>query len=154
EMFFPLVKDATAAKALDLTLGYRYSKTRFKNIVGGGDSSNDNNSTYKVELSWLPVDKWRVRASYQRALREPNFNELFDGGGSNPQYYDPCSAGSAARAGANAAKLATLCAATGAAPGYVQTPGTQVALTLGPNTLLQPEKADTYTIGAVWQPEG
>jgi outer membrane receptor protein involved in Fe transport len=160
EAFIPLVKDAGFAKAIDLTLGYRYSKSRFRNQISGTEESSANNSAYKMELSWLPIDTLRLRGSYQRAVRAPNFTELFDGGGSNPQYYDPCSATSAARNGANAAKILGLCRTAGelGAAGwggdtFVQTPGTQISTTLGPNVLLKPEKADTFTLGVVFQPE-
>jgi outer membrane receptor protein involved in Fe transport len=160
EAFFPIVKDVPFVKALDATIGYRYSKTRFTNTIGGGDRISGSNNTYKLELSWLPLDTLRFRGSFQRAVRAPNFSELFDGGGSNPQYYDPCSVTSAVRTGPNAAQLLAICRDAGEAGGlggavnsYVQTPGTQVALTLGSNTALKPETADTFTLGAVYQPD-
>ncbi len=35
----------------------------------------------------------------------------------------------------------------------MQTPGSQISTTLGPNLDLKPEKADTFTLGLVWQPQ-
>jgi iron complex outermembrane receptor protein len=160
ELFIPIVKDAAGAQAIDLTLGYRYSTNQFKNVSTGIEGDEQNDSAYKAELSWLPIDQLRFRASYQRAVRAPNFNELFDGGGSNPQYVDPCAADSASRAGPNGAQLLALCRTAGqlgaagwGGDSFIPTPGTQVALTLGPNVQLSPEKADTITLGVVWQPE-
>jgi outer membrane receptor protein involved in Fe transport len=102
----------------------------------------------------LPVDSLRIRTSYQRAVRAPNFDELFDGGGSAPQYFDPCSVGTAKRSGADAAAMQALCLATGVAPAaintYVQTPGNQISITTTGNIDLEPETADTITLGFVF----
>jgi len=106
---------------------------------------------YKLELSWAPLDYARLRASYQRAVRAPNFGELFDGGGSAPQYFDPCSATSVARNGANAAQVRALCTATGVSnvATFVQSPGGQLSITTAGNVELDPEEADTVTFGVV-----
>jgi outer membrane receptor protein involved in Fe transport len=98
----------------------------------------------------------RVRGSYQRSARAPNFGELFQGGGSFPQIFDPCSRTTAARNGANGAQLTQLCADTGT-PGvatFVGTPGTQAEIDISGNANLKPEKADTYTLGLVFGPPG
>jgi iron complex outermembrane receptor protein len=137
---------------LELGVGYRYSEFEFddeENDISSGKSSND---AYKLELSWAPIDSLRARASYQRAVRAPNFGELFDGGGSAPQYFDPCSNGTAFRALGAAAR--DLCVATGVNPAtvdsYVQTPGNQISITTTGNPDLEPETADTITLGVVF----
>lgn len=158
EALIPLVKDASWAKALELSLGYRVSDSKFKNTATGEDTNGSTDDAYKVELSWAVNDSVRARASYQRAVRAPNFGELFDGGGSNPQYFDPCSVTSVARTtGANAAALRALCRDAGEIGGlggavdtYVQTPGTQLSTTLSGNTSAKPETADTITFGVVF----
>jgi outer membrane receptor protein involved in Fe transport len=145
---------------LELSLGYRSSESEFKDEITGieGDSSTDD--AYKVELSWKALDSLRLRASYQRAVRAPNFGELFDGSASNPQYFDPCSVTSNLRTGPDAVQARELCRLVGSEAGgaglgtavdsYVQTPGTQVQITVAGNTGLKPETADTYTFGVVF----
>lgn len=154
EVLVPILRDAPMARSLELSLGYRYSESSFENTVivapGGGDS----NDAYKIELSWQPVDFLRGRASYQRAVRAPNFEELFDGTTSAPQYFDPCTFGSAARTGPNAAAVQALCVADGvpaaAFGNFAPLPGGQITTTQGGNTSLKPETADTVTFGVVF----
>jgi outer membrane receptor protein involved in Fe transport len=151
EALIPLTANQPWAQSLDLTLGYRFSQSEFTDGVTG-NTGGSNDSAYKAELSWTPLDYARVRASYQHAVRAPNFGELFGGGGAAPQYFDPCSVTTQARTGADSAQVRALCAATGvAAPDlYAQTPGTQASITTSGNTNLNPESADTYTVGMVF----
>ena len=154
EGLIPLLSDAPAAKSLELSLGYRYSESKFEDEIQNLKSDSQSSNAYKAELSWVPVDSLRVRTSYQRAVRAPNFDELFDGGGSAPQYFDPCSIGTAKRTGPDAAAMRALCIATGVnagvVDGYVQTPGNQISITTGGNIDLEPETADTITLGLVF----
>jgi outer membrane receptor protein involved in Fe transport len=159
EALFPLVQDASWAQSVELTVGLRFSDSQFKNLITDEESDGSSDTAYKAELSWGINDIVRLRGSYQRAVRAPNFGELFDGGGSNPQYFDPCSVTSDARRGANGAALTTLCQNAGqlgfggfgnAAATYVQTPGTQVGLTLSANSAADPETSDSFTLGAVF----
>ncbi|MEQ8405133.1 MAG: TonB-dependent receptor [Oceanicaulis sp.] len=151
ELFIPLAQGRPWMEAVDLTLGYRFSRSEFTDGISG-DTGGSEDSAYKADLSWTVTDLARVRASYQRSVRAPNFNELFAGGGSAPQYFDPCSVTTDARNGSNGADLTALCAATGVASpaNYVQTPGTQASITTSGNTDLEPEAADTYTLGLVF----
>lgn len=152
EALIPIANGLPLVDSLDLSLGYRFSRSEFTDGVTG-DTGGSNDSAYKAELSWTPTFDWaRFRASYQRSVRAPNFGELFGGGGSAPQYFDPCSVTGVQRSGSSAAQMSALCAATGvASPGtYVQTPGTQASITTEGNTDLNPESADTYTIGMVF----
>ncbi|GAA0361868.1 TonB-dependent receptor [Bowmanella denitrificans] len=151
EAFFPLVDGMPFAESVDLTLGYRTSKSKFTDTVKKIEGDSDTNSAYKAELSWNMGDNLpRVRASYQRAVRAPNFGELFDGSASNPQFFDPCSVTSEFRK-ANGDAGTALCKATGVADPatFVQTPGGQVSIDITGNVDLSPEKADTFTLGAV-----
>jgi iron complex outermembrane recepter protein len=154
EALIPLARDQSWARSFDLSLGYRLSRSKFSDTVNDVEGEASNDSSYKAELSWQPFDPLRVRTSYQRAVRAPNFAELFNGGSSNPSFFDPCSASSQARSGANGAALTALCVATGlsasAAPTFQQTPGSQTQLTLVGNTALHAEKADTITFGFVF----
>jgi outer membrane receptor protein involved in Fe transport len=141
--------------SLELSLGYRSSTAEFKDNITGLESDSSTDDAYKFELSWKALDSLRLRGSYQRAVRAPNFGELFDSTASNPQYFDPCSATSNLRNGPDAAEATALCADAGYNGGvpanYVQTPGTQVQIVIAGNTDLKPETADTYTVGAVFQ---
>ncbi|HVY82267.1 MAG TPA: TonB-dependent receptor [Steroidobacteraceae bacterium] len=153
EIAIPLLKDAPAAQRLDLTLGYRFSRSEFTDDLNGIQNPAEHSNTYKVELGWQPVDAWRFRTSFNRAVRAPNFAELFQGGGSFPQIFDPCSLGGAQRA-ANPAAMRQLCIDTGvpasAVDTFVGTPGSQAEIDTGGNTALKPEKADTFTFGVVF----
>ncbi len=152
EAAVPIAKNADFAKSIDLSLGYRYSNSKFVDTAKKVTGKSKNDSTYKAELSWEPIDEIRGRASYQRAVRAPNFTELFDGGGSAPQYFDPCSATSTLRTGPDGARATALCAATGVGgvATYAQTPGTQISITTDGSTNLNSEKADTLGVGAVF----
>jgi outer membrane receptor protein involved in Fe transport len=143
----PLVSDAPFAKYLGLELGYRFSNY----------SSVGNTDTYKVAGEWEVIDGLRLRGGYNRAVRAPNINELF-----NPQNVvldgnaDPC-AGLAANAAANAAKIAQ-CAAvfhytTAQVLAIAANPANQYNGQTGGNPNLQPEISDTYTAGFVAQPK-
>ncbi len=67
EIRVPLVQDMPFAKDLTFEAGYRYS-----DYTSGGS-----NSTYKVGGDWQIVPDLRLRASYERAVRAPNVQELF-----------------------------------------------------------------------------
>ena len=155
EALIPLVSGAEFAKSLELSVGYRISNSKFNDLItpvnNTGKSKTDD--TYKAELTWQPLDNIRGRASYQRAARAPNFGELFDGGGNAPQIFDPCSVTSAFRTGANAARAAALCAATGLGAGagsFVAAPGGQASTDTKGNPALNSEKGDTITFGTVF----
>lgn len=141
EARLPLAEDRFLAKSLTLEAGYRYSDY---NLAFG--STN----TYKLGLQWAPVTDMRFRAMYQRAVRAPNIQELF----LQPRVQldgttDPC---------AGAAPAATLaqCELSGVTPAeygnIARNPAAQYNGLVGGNTSLAPEKADTYTLGAVFTP--
>ena len=147
EARIPLISDMPFAKDVSLELGYRFSDY----------SSVGNTNTYKVAGEWEVVDGVRFRAGYNRAVRAPNINELYqtqtvglDGNA------DPC-AGLAANQAANAAKIAN-CAAifhltTAQVLGIEANPANQYQGLQGGNPNLKPEISDTYTGGVVWQPK-
>jgi iron complex outermembrane receptor protein len=159
EALFPLVKDAAYAKSIDLSLGYRRSSSEFEDRISGTARDARSSDSWKIELNWSVVDELRFRASVQRSVREPNFGELFASGGSAPQYFDPCSASTEARTGANAASIKALCqtagfnggVSAGAINTFEQTPGSQIGVDLAGNTALDPEQGTTVTVGMAWQ---
>lgn len=147
ELIVPLVEDAPFMRSLSFEGAYRYSDydTGFKT------------DTYKLGLNWSPVRDFRLRGSYQRAVRAPNVIELF----SSQQLFeveltenangsfDPCS-------GANPIATAVQCARTGVTAGQygniVDNPAGQFNSLIGGNEALQPETAKTLSLGAVFEP--
>lgn len=147
EINAPLVEDRQFVRLLSFEGAYRYSdyNTGFKT------------DAYKAGLNWSPVRDLRFRASYQRAVRAPNVVELFS---SQSLFeveltelanglYDPC---------AGVVPFGTLeeCARTGVTAAQygkiIDNPAGQFNSLIGGNTELSPEKADTYSVGAVIQP--
>jgi iron complex outermembrane recepter protein len=146
ELLFPLLRDMTAVKSLDFTLGYRFSD---HSLAGS-------NSSYKGEVDWALNDALRFRGTYQRAVRAPTIGELFSPlQEDNPEAVDPCNADSTFRTGPNAAQVRALCLAQGVPAGRVngfQQGTDQIDALAGGNPELFEETADTYTAGVVWQP--
>ncbi|MDI1290770.1 MAG: TonB-dependent receptor, partial [bacterium] len=159
EIAIPLIKDQAFIKSLELALGARYSKNEFADKIAGDQVELDGVWAYKAELNWEVNDLLRARASYQRSVRAPNFSELFSGGGSAPQYFDPCSRTTQARTGATGAQVTALCQTAGFNGGvgasaistFVQTPGSQIGVDLLGNKALKPEEGTTFTAGLVWK---
>lgn len=151
ELYVPIAKGSSWADTLDLTLGYRASRSDFNDIQNGIDGDPVWSSAYKAELSWAPIPEVRLRGTYQRSVRAPNFGELFSGGSSFVQAFDPCSVTTRFRT-AGGANATALCQNTGvgAPAAFVATPGLQVNLGIAGNPNLKPEKADTFTGGVAF----
>ncbi|MGH8249117.1 MAG: TonB-dependent receptor domain-containing protein [Steroidobacteraceae bacterium] len=147
EFAIPLLRDLPLVHSLDLETGFRYSDY---NLAGGVE-------TYKAALNWAPIESLKVRGSYNRAVRAPSIEDLFLPPQENfPGYSDPCNFDSPQRAGSQAAQVEGLCQAQGIPAGVLPIflqPNNQVRAIQGGNLELEPESADTYTVGLVWQPE-
>jgi len=159
EVELPILTDKPFAKELTLRGQYRYSDYRRS---GNDTQSKVNTDTYGVSLAWAPIDDLRIRGQYQRSVRAPNVIELYAGQNTNlpnlspagtnangVQLFDPCASD------APIASLAT-CANTGVTAAQYGSifdviSGQTQSLT-GGNPFLDPESADTYTIGFVWTP--
>lgn len=149
ELIVPLIQDKPFFEDLTLEAGARYSDYSIDG-AGGYDTF-----TWKAGGSWTPTSGLKFRGNYSRAVRAPNIGELF-----TPQTVgltnlgvDPC-AGAAPTTNAN---LRAICIAQGAPAGTIGSitnpTAAQANITVGGNLNLQPEKADTWTLGAVWQPD-
>ncbi len=120
-------------------------------------TTSGNVEAYKVSASWAPIADFRIRGGYNRAVRAPGIGELFAPLAEGfPSATDPCSALGNSGAGPDAA-TAAICLGTGVPAGVIGTPAInlaagQVRQVTGGNLALQPEVADTYTIGVVVQP--
>jgi len=145
----PIVDGLPLADQISMDLAYRHS-----------EYENFGSDTYKVGGDWAPVPDLRFRASFQHAVRAPNVIELFAAQGANlfDMDDDPCdftdpagdgTATAAACVGANPWQV-TNGQATG---GALSSPAGQYNFLGGGNTQLNPEEADTTTIGFVWQPD-
>ena len=142
EAKIPIAQDQDMAKDLSLELAARYSS--YDHIT---------TNTYKVGADWAPTDDFRLRGSYDRAVRAPNVVDLFLAQGTNlfDMAHDPCGPG-------GTATLAQ-CQSTpgaGSAPWYhnaaLDSPAGQYQFLQGGNTGLNAEKADTFTAGIVLTP--
>ena len=169
EVLIPLLKDQPYANSLELQLQYRHSTSDFNDIAQDIDGRAQGSNAYGATLSWEPVTQLRLRASYQRSVRAPNFGELFSSSSSFVNAFDPCSLGTEFRAtggalgtpdaardfcihegvgggGAGAITPAQIAAANA----FAATPGLQVNTGISGNPDLKPEKGTTYTFGAVF----
>lgn len=149
EVILPLIQDKPFFEDLTLEAGVRYSDYSIEG-AGGYDTW-----TWKAGGSWTPGAGFKLRGNYSRAVRAPNIGELF-----TPQTVgltnlglDPC-AGAAPTTNAN---LRAVCLAQGAPVGTIGSitnpTAAQANITVGGNLNLQPEKANTWTLGFVWQPD-
>nr|WP_089220725.1 TonB-dependent receptor [Sphingomonas laterariae] len=150
ELIAPLVSDKPFFHSLQLEAGIRYSSYS----VDAPNSPSYNTTTWKAGGTWEPVESIKIRGMYQRSVRAPNIAELFTPVSTQltNQGVDAC-AGTAPLADAN---LQAVCLAQGAPLGQIGTiePPTagQANITTGGNLNLKPEKANSYVIGAVFQP--
>lgn len=139
EFAVPLLQDSAIAESLILNAAVRYSDYDLF-----GEDIN-----YKVGLDWQVVPSLKVRANYATAFRIPNIPELFGGiAEGNLTTTDPCSGWSALPTDS---VVRQNCQAYGVPAGYVQ-PGNTILTTAGGNPELEPEDANSFTVGAVWTP--
>ena len=128
----------------DLSLNVGYRKSFYRTSAGRKYDTN----TFKIGVEFAPIRDIRFRGAYNRAVRAPNIQELFDPiavglSGSN----DPC-AGHVIQANEYG------CIATGLSVGQrtAENPAGQYNGLLGGNPDLKPETATTKTLGLVLQP--
>ena len=142
------------ASNLNLGLGYRFSDYSH---VGNVD-------TYKADLDFRPTDAILLRGSFERAVRAPNFHEAYSplstlvaSIGSPPDAGDPCDVRSNERMdGSIATQMETLCTSQGIPQGIYATFQEDIVSVAGSsagNEDLEPEDADTFTVGVVFSPQ-
>jgi len=115
--------------------------------------------TYAGGVEFSPIDDITFRGQYQRAVRAPNVNELFQGTAIGfPGANDPCAGdGGAGNAATPTGALLALCLANGVPAGNIGNnpvlqPDGQIAALFGGNANLSEETSDSYTFGVVLQP--
>ena len=149
EVQVPLIDDRPWAYSASFDAAYRHSE------YAGGVTTD----TFKAGLDYAPVEDVRFRGSYSRAVRAPNVIELFTAQGFNlfDADYDPCDA---ANRPSTAGAVPAACigsqpwqvTAAQSTSGSLSSPAGQYNFLQGGNPDLNPEKADTYTFGVVFQP--
>ncbi|MEA3002089.1 MAG: hypothetical protein QOH81_877 [Sphingomonadales bacterium] len=144
EIRIPIIENGIFQN-LSVEGGYRHSSYH---IIGTNNRFSTN--TYKVGGDFAPIRDIRFRASYNRAVRAPNIQELFapvhvqlDGNS------DPCAGGTPTASVAACQAQGVTAAQYGRIAGN---PAGQYNGLVGGVPTLQPEVADTVTLGVVLQP--
>ena len=125
EVEVPLLADRPFFAELGLNGAIR--QTHYNRSSAFVESSTVDATTWKIGGVWAPIDAVRLRSTLSRDIRAPNVQELF---------------------GPVTSSTGIL---TDTGNGGVQV---IVPIRSGANPNLQPEKADTFTIGVAIQPEG
>ncbi|HEU4650560.1 MAG TPA: TonB-dependent receptor [Croceibacterium sp.] len=132
EAELPILRDLPGAQSLSLNGAIRqthYNVSGFGSYLRTNVSNEFNATTWKVGLNWEPVSWLRLRATQSRDIRAPNFAELFLASASS---FAPVT---------NPFVLTSAGARTTNFPTTVS----------GGSPDLRPEKADTTTVGLVFQ---
>jgi iron complex outermembrane receptor protein len=138
ELSIPILKGVPFFDLLEGSAAARYSDY----------STSGSNTTLKAGLNWKPFSDLRLRGTWAQGFRAPSIGELFgarsrfDGSTGN----DPCS-----NYTAGSATTAANCAAAGVPANYVQLDNGFPVVT-GGNTLLKPEKSESWVFGGVYSP--
>ena len=163
EVQVPLVTGAQFAEELTFSAQYRYSDYDTQGGSGTAFSTNSfSTDSYALQLAWAPVSDIRFRAQFQQAVRAPNVIELytaqdvglpnlsaFPGAGGA---FDPCSGANPALPLAKCALTGVTAAQYGVGSGILDVISGQTQAITGGNPGLQPETAETITLGMVFTP--
>tara|TARA_R110001592_G_scaffold363043_1_gene679686 strand:+ start:171593 stop:174484 length:2892 start_codon:yes stop_codon:yes gene_type:complete len=148
EASIPLVEGKDWAEQIVLDGGYRYSDYDY------GETTD----TYGIRVAWAINQQVKVRASYQRAVRGPNVQELFLPQGLNlfDMTQDPCTNGVPGGVSVGGYTQAQ-CAQSGLTAAQwgndLDSAAGQYNFLQGGNENLAPEKSDTYSYGVVLTPD-
>jgi len=150
EASIPLVQDKPFAQSVLLDVGYRYSDYDF----------GPQTDTYKLAGSWDVSYDLKLRGSYQRAVRAPNVADLFRplSGSLFAMDREPCEKDAPGDDVSGRGFTFEQCARTGVtqalwdAGGPVSNPASQYNDIEGGSLDIEPEEADTYTAGFLYQP--
>jgi iron complex outermembrane receptor protein len=145
ELQVPIVEGVPGIESLVAKGGYRYSSYNLAGAV----------SAYEGNIDWQPIDDFRIRANYQRAVRAPNVLELY-----GPQAVglfggnDPCSSPSNPIVQANCNNAPGNAKVTYAQQGsaLLSCVAAQCNQLTGGNTAAKPEISDTRSLGIVFTP--
>ena len=131
--------------ALDVNGSYRHSD------YDTGVKTN----TFGLGFIARPSASLRVRGSWQRAVRAPNLQELFSpqfNGGYGLLEGDPCAGELPTRSLADCQRTGVRADRYGQIVAHPEGPDGTYPATVGGNPALEPETANTYTLGVVLNP--
>ncbi len=135
ELFIPLLSNMPGVKALNLTLG-----TRFSNFDSFGDTTNSS-----LKLEYRPITDLLFRGTWSEVFRAPTISDRFaTQQGSFPTFIDPCRAATGSEPGYSRA-----CQFIPPNSGYRQA-NSQILGFLGGNPSLSPEEGTVSTLGFVY----
>lgn len=143
ELRLPVWQGLPYGEELSFELGYRYSDY----------STGATTDTYKYGVNYAPVRDIKFRAGFNRAVRAPNVVELFA-----PQIVaidgstDPCAGDTPDATAAQCANDPVIAANPDLYGNIRANPAEQYNGLVGGSTELDPEKADTFTVGFVLTP--
>lgn len=132
---------------LELNLAGRYGE---HNITGG-------DFTWNAGVKFTPIESLSLRASAATAVRTPNIADLYSGRGETfAAVSDPCAGVTATTAGNVAENCRSIQAISDriAADGAFEPTQTEIqgtGGTIGGSPNVEPETAETYSVGAIWQ---
>lgn len=131
ELLIPVLSDAPGAHLLDFSLALRSSDY----------STSGSHTTGKVGFKYMPTENLMIRGSFAEGLRAPSIGELFGTQARfDAQLTDPCNFGGNGAPG---------CAGV---PSDYEQINTQISTITGGNPGLEPEEAETLTLGLVYSP--
>ncbi len=141
------VTEAYIEFLVPITDGFEASlAARHSDYSGFGTTTNG-----KIGLIWNLNEQFTLRGTVSEAFRAPSIGNLFGGSSDSfPAATDPCDT-DPQNGGPRSANEDVNCTADGLPAGYVDA-RTQLKSRVGGNPLTQPETADTFTVGMVWQP--
>jgi len=121
-------------RSFELSIAWRYEKFKdrdnYTKLTGEFDNVNDDEDfggTPRVSLRYQPIADLTLRASWGQSFRSPTPSSLFDPVSQNfPVLFDPV---------------------------ISETLQPPEGVWQGGNTMIQPEKTDTYSAGMVWTPK-
>lgn len=149
EMAFPLLKDHAFAKSLTAETSLRLADYSHENI--------DLMKSYKLGLTWQPVEGYLLRANYARSQRAPNITELLSPPrGDYDSFNDICdgvTATSTEEGHANCRLEPTIAALIAADPNFEFEDDNNGYGPNAGNTQLMEETGDTYTFGITMAPD-
>ncbi len=142
EVRVPLLLDTPFTKELSVDGAFRYADY----------STSGSADTWKVGATWAPVSDIVFRGTLSQSIRSPNISELF--GPDNPATFrpiDPCDVNEIPNAPDPAVRAAN-CVADGLPATFTDPLSARFLGVAGGNADLEPETADTTTLGIVFQP--
>lgn len=146
EVRVPVVSGLPGVELFEISGAYRYSDY----------DAFEETDTWNIGARWTIIPSLTVRATQSRAVRVPNIGEAFGpqttafiGAGDDPCNPQFINAGTEFRAANCALFIADLANYDSTNFNSARVPGQT-----GGNPDLTPEEADTFTVGAVWRPDG